>query len=64
MAGWFPGLGRLLSGSRGADYECLSCHSRFDRQPQVCPECGGYDIRRVEWLGKPDTDADSAGENA
>jgi rRNA maturation endonuclease Nob1 len=31
-------------------YTCLACHEQFERQPQVCPECGGYDIRRAEWI--------------
>lgn len=42
--------------SDGAHYECLTCHTSFDRQPQVCPDCGGYDIRSTEWLdggGRP-----------
>ena len=37
-------------------YECLSCQATFERQPQVCPDCGGYDIRSTEWLehgGRP-----------
>ena len=42
---------QLLAGrDTEATYECLACNTRFDRQYQVCPECGGYDIRHVEWL--------------
>lgn len=33
-----------------ATYECLTCHTRFQYQQQVCPECGGYDIQSTEWL--------------
>jgi rubrerythrin len=32
-----------------AQYVCLACEARFEEQPQVCPQCGGYDIRRAEW---------------
>jgi len=31
-------------------YACLSCYETFEYQQQVCPECGGYDIRATEWL--------------
>ncbi|MFB6142888.1 MAG: hypothetical protein ABEJ30_06050 [Halorientalis sp.] len=52
-------LKQLLTGDgREATYTCLTCHARLDRQHQVCPECGGYDIRRVEWLDRSPT-ADS-----
>jgi rRNA maturation endonuclease Nob1 len=30
-------------------YECRVCESRFPVQYQVCPDCGGYTIDRVEW---------------
>lgn len=49
-------LGRLkkllTEGERppGEQYECLSCHETFQSQRQVCPDCGGYDIRSTEWL--------------
>lgn len=29
-------------------YQCQSCGETFEKRRQVCPECGGYDIRR-EW---------------
>ncbi|EMA50766.1 MULTISPECIES: hypothetical protein [Halococcus] len=32
-----------------AEYECTGCGAGFDRRRQVCPECGGYSIRRREW---------------
>jgi rRNA maturation endonuclease Nob1 len=49
----FTRIKRLLTVD-GGGYECLACNARFDRQYQVCPECGGYDIRRVEWLDAED----------
>lgn len=30
-------------------YACQSCGRRFSLQHQVCPECGGYAIERVDW---------------
>ncbi|PSP82485.1 hypothetical protein BRC83_09300 [Halobacteriales archaeon QS_1_68_17] len=50
---------------RGGDhepgYECLDCGARFDRQQQVCRECGGYDIQRTEWVeGGHDTSQSDA----
>lgn len=30
-------------------YACKCCNSRFTVQYQVCPECGGYSIERVDW---------------
>lgn len=30
-------------------YACQHCGSRFTLQHQVCPECGGYAIERVDW---------------
>lgn len=45
----FARIKRLLTVDSDG-YECLACNARFDRQHQVCPECGGYDIRSVEWL--------------
>lgn len=35
-------------------YECLSCEATFEYQRQVCPECGGCDIRSLKWLGNAD----------
>lgn len=32
-----------------APYVCQACEVRLDAQYQVCPECGGYDIRRLDW---------------
>ncbi|MFB6083250.1 MAG: hypothetical protein ABEJ94_03270 [Halorientalis sp.] len=51
-------LKEYLSRERATEarYECLTCHTTFERQPQVCPDCGGYDIRSTEWLesgGRP-----------
>jgi rRNA maturation endonuclease Nob1 len=46
---------RLLTRSGDGQYVCLACRARFDRQYQVCPECGGYDIRRTEWLDADET---------
>jgi rRNA maturation endonuclease Nob1 len=37
-----------------ATYECLACHAKFQYRHQVCPECGGFDIRSTEWLGGVD----------
>jgi len=44
-------LKKYLTGTANPEtqYVCLACESRFNAQPQVCPECGGYDIRRAEW---------------
>lgn len=45
----------LLRGRFGTEdeppppYACLSCRSRFMVQYQVCPECGGYMIERIDW---------------
>lgn len=30
-------------------YACQNCDRRFSLQYQVCPECGGYAIERVDW---------------
>jgi rRNA maturation endonuclease Nob1 len=30
-------------------YECKTCGARFSRQHQVCPECGGYTLDRIDW---------------
>jgi rRNA maturation endonuclease Nob1 len=46
-------LKRILTGTDGTDgsrYRCLSCAATYEHQQQVCPECGGYDIRSTEWL--------------
>jgi len=29
------------------DFECVACGRGFDANRQVCPECGGFDIRRA-----------------
>jgi predicted amidophosphoribosyltransferase len=51
-------LGRLkayfANDGSASRYECLSCRARFERQHQVCPECGGYDVRSREWLDSGD----------
>lgn len=39
--------------SDDAEYECTDCGAGFDRRRQVCPECGGYSIRRREWRLAP-----------
>lgn len=51
--GTFLRLKQYLTGTQNPDaqYVCLACETRFEAQPQVCPECGGYDIRRAEWTG-------------
>ncbi|AQL42057.1 hypothetical protein BV210_04700 [Halorientalis sp. IM1011] len=49
-------LKEYLSSDQPDRYECLACSATFERQPQVCPNCGGYDIRSKEWLdsgGRP-----------
>jgi len=50
----FARIRQLLTDEGDGRYECLTCHTRLDRQYQVCPDCGGYDIRRVEWLESDD----------
>jgi rRNA maturation endonuclease Nob1 len=30
-------------------YECKSCGGRFKFQRQVCPDCGGYTLDRIDW---------------
>jgi rRNA maturation endonuclease Nob1 len=30
-------------------YECKTCGAHFRRQQQVCPDCGGYTLDRVDW---------------
>lgn len=53
-------LGRLKQlftespGEGSGTYVCMSCGARWHCQPQVCPTCDGYDIRRVEWLDDAD----------
>lgn len=50
-------LKRLLTRADSAasgQYECLTCHATFAYRQQVCPECGGYDIRSTEWLDETD----------
>jgi rubrerythrin len=32
-------------------YKCRKCEASFEDQPQVCPECGCYDIQRTAWTG-------------
>jgi len=55
-------LKQFLTGGTGeARYACLSCRARFERQHQVCPECGGYDIRRTEWIDKRDSSSPEKG---
>lgn len=45
-------LKRILTGTEadGNRYRCVSCAATYEHQQQVCPECGGYDIRSTEWL--------------
>jgi rRNA maturation endonuclease Nob1 len=31
------------------EYVCENCNAGFEQRRQVCPECGGYSIRRREW---------------
>ncbi|EMA38799.1 FmdB family zinc ribbon protein [Halococcus hamelinensis] len=31
------------------EYACRDCGTGFDERWQVCPECGGYSVRRREW---------------
>ncbi|WP_199694022.1 hypothetical protein [Halococcus sp. IIIV-5B] len=31
------------------EYVCRNCETGFDERWQVCPECGGYSVRRREW---------------
>jgi rRNA maturation endonuclease Nob1 len=35
--------------TRNPPYACKCCDSRFAVQYQVCPECGGYAIERINW---------------
>lgn len=37
------------NGDESHPYECKSCGARFRLQQQVCPECGGYTLDRIEW---------------
>jgi rRNA maturation endonuclease Nob1 len=46
-------------GGRETSYRCLTCQATFDRQPQVCPECGGFDVRRSEWIDPAETGTES-----
>jgi len=48
-------LKQLLTSDGDGGYQCLACHARLDHQYQVCPECGGYDIRRIEWIEAEET---------
>lgn len=48
-------LKRFLTGASAVPddpYVCLDCESAFERRHQVCPDCGGYDIRSTEWLDR------------
>jgi len=40
----------LTSETADTPYQCQNCRAGLERQYQVCPECGGYDIRRSEWV--------------
>ncbi|QGA83736.1 Uncharacterized protein LC1Hm_2703 [Halomicrobium sp. LC1Hm] len=31
-------------------YLCMRCEAAFQVQYHSCPACGGYDIRRAEWV--------------
>ena len=48
-------LSRVKAAVTGSDstdfhpYECKTCGTRFRRQQQVCPECGGYTLDRIDW---------------
>jgi rRNA maturation endonuclease Nob1 len=47
---YFDRLSRYIGREDGeADYACRNCGTGFDERRQVCPECGGYSIRRREW---------------
>jgi len=56
-------LKQFLTGTLPGEtqYECLDCHATFGTQPQVCPSCGGYDIRAAQWIGEAE---DQSGENS
>ena len=40
----------VTRGRADGEYVCQSCLTEFSQQCQVCPDCGGFDIRRSEWL--------------
>lgn len=31
-------------------YVCLGCRAALAERHHVCPDCGGYDVRRREWV--------------
>lgn len=33
-------------------YICMGCEAGLEVQYHTCPSCGGYDVRRTEWLGE------------
>ncbi|WP_435077414.1 hypothetical protein [Halococcus sp. AFM35] len=47
---YFDRLNRYIGRDEGeTEYVCRNCGVGFDERRQVCPECGGYSIRRREW---------------
>ncbi|WP_225333289.1 hypothetical protein [Halomicrobium urmianum] len=37
--------------SKRRPYVCVTCETAFEVQYHACPACGGYDVRRTEWVG-------------
>lgn len=35
----------------GRPYTCMACEAALEVQYHSCPDCGGYDVRRAEWVG-------------
>lgn len=54
MSRWARFKRLLTSETVDTPYQCQSCRTGLERQYQVCPECGGYDIRRSEWVESVD----------
>ncbi|MFW6458732.1 MAG: hypothetical protein ACOCY6_04895 [Halodesulfurarchaeum sp.] len=51
--GFFSKLGRHIeqfnqkarqAAAETADYECQSCHARFQTPFEECPDCGAHDV--------------------
>ena len=40
---------RAANDADETEYVCRNCEAGFDERWQVCPECGGYSVRRREW---------------
>ena len=45
----FRGRIRAANDEDATEYVCRGCGAGFDERWQVCPECGGYSVRRREW---------------